>query len=71
MTYKLEPGLERITSPIVLIFPDHTESFSSGEEACKAAFDKRWRVVEIRAVESTVEIKLEEMDTPIGEESFF
>ena len=72
MTYKLEPGLSQITSPVVLIFPDHTESYASGAEACRAVFDRKWRVTEIRAVEGTVEIKLEEMEMPgNGEETFF
>ena len=76
MTYKLEPGLGRITSPITLLFPDgHTASFSSGEEACRAVYDRKYRVVEMRAVENTVEIRVEEMTTPIinlvGEETFF
>lgn len=72
MTYKLEPGLSRITSPVVLVFPDHTESFSSGAEVCRVVLDKKWRVAEIRAVEGTVEIKLEEMEMPgNGDETFF
>ena len=72
MTYKLEPGLGRIMSPILLRFPDE---ISSGEEACRAVYDRKYRVVEMRAVENTVEIRAEEMTTPlinpIGEETFF
>ena len=76
MTYKLEPGLGRIMSPILLSFPDgHTASFSSGEEACRAVYDRRYRVVEMRAVENTVEVRLEPAATPeinaVGEETFF
>lgn len=76
MTYKLEPGLGRIMSPILLRFPDgHTASFSSGEEACRAVYDRKYRVVEMRAVENMVEVRAEEMTTPIinpvGEETFF
>ena len=76
MTYKLEPGLARITSPIVLIFPNHTSlRYENGEEIVEAVFDKRWRVTEMRAAENTVEIRLEEMKVPevnpIGEETFF
>ena len=76
MTYKLEPGLGRIMSPILLCFPDgHTASFSSGEEVCRAVYDRKYRVVEMRAVENMVEIKLELTAVPeinpIGEETFF
>ena len=76
MTYKLEPGLSRITSPIVLIFPNHTsQRYESGERACEAVFDHRYRVVEMRAAGDMIEIRLEEMDVPdvnlIGEETFF
>lgn len=76
MTYRLEPGLARILSPITLHFPDHTTCrFSSGEELTGTVFDKRYRVVEMRAVDNTVEIRVEEMAVPeinaLGEETFF
>ena len=76
MTFKLEPGLARITSPIILLFPDHTtRRFSSGEDVCKAVFDKRWKVTEIRATGDVVEIRVEPMKVPevnaVGEETFF
>lgn len=76
MTYKLEPGLGRITSPTVLIFPDgHTQTFPSGEKVASATFDHRFRVTEIKAVENTVEIAIEEMAMPgvnwTGEEQTF
>ena len=76
MTYKIEPGLGRIVSPVVLLFPDgHTANYSSGEELIGAVFEQKYRVVEMRAVENTVEIKLKSMTTPIinpiGEEIFF
>lgn len=76
MTYKIEPGLGRIMSPVVLLFSDgHTANYSSGEEVCETVFDRKYRVVEMRAVDNTVEIKLEEAAVPavnaIGEETFF
>ena len=75
MTYKLEPGLSRITSPVRLIFPEGAEEYRSGLEACEAEFDKKWRVVELRVAGDVVEIRLTEMDVPavnpIGEETFF
>ncbi len=73
MTYKLEPGLSRITSRLVLIFPDGgKKEYENGAVACAAVFDKRWRVTEIRAAGNTIEIRVEEMDMPMnGEETFF
>jgi len=76
LTYKLEPGLARITSPVCLLFPSGEKmEFENGEMACEAVFDKRWRVTEMRAAGDAIEIKLEEMRVPevnpIGEETFF
>ena len=43
--------------------------------ATEGEFDKKWRVVELRAAGDIVEIRLTEMDMPtvnaIGEETFF
>ena len=76
MTYKLEPGLARITSPVLLIFPDGKEQkFESGKKACDAVFDHRYHAVEILAEQNTVHIRLEEPAilsmTWIGEEQSF
>lgn len=70
MTYKLEPGLSRITSPIILIFPggEKTE-YRNGEAAYAAVFDRKWKVAEIAAKENKIEISLEESDEP--DQSFF
>ena len=74
MTYKIEPGLGRIMSPVVLLFPDgHTANYSFGEEVCETVFDRKYRVVEMRSVENAVEIRVEEMAVPeinaVGEET--
>ena len=76
MTYRLEPGLCRITSPVLLIFPDGTEKrYENGREVTEAVFGRRWRVADIRAVDNTVEIRVEESLAPeinaVGEETFF
>ena len=76
MTYKIETRLGRIMSPVTLLFPDgHTANYSSGEELMGQVFDRKYRVVEMRAVENTVEIKLELTAVPeinaVGEETFF
>jgi len=76
MTYKLNPELRLITSPVVLLFPGGARhSYTSGAAVAEKTFNERYRVAEIRAVESVIEIKLESMTTPvinaIGEETFF
>ena len=76
MTYKLEPGLSRIMSPITLLFPTGLKKeYQSGKEVCEMAFDRNYRVTEIWAAGDRIEIKLEPMTTPminpIGEETFF
>ena len=76
MTYKLEPGLSRISSPVCLLFPSGEKmEFENGEMACGAMFDKRWKVTEMRASDGVIEVVVEEMGVPsvnpIGEETFF
>lgn len=59
MTYKLEPGLRRITSPVIIILPDRTrKGYGSGTEACEDTFDHSYRVAEIKAVDGIIEIIL-------------
>ena len=59
MTYKLEPGLTRITCPVLLLFPDGTEKrYENGEEVAGAVFDKKWRVTKIWAAGNVIEIRL-------------
>ena len=78
MTYKLNPAIEKIISPVVLLLPDGTRhTYENGKSVCEAVFEQRYTVKEIRAAENTVELTLEEMTVPmiqsIGEEqvSFF
>ena len=75
LTYKLEPGLTRITSPVRLVMKDEVREFESGLAATEAEFDKKWKVTEIRAAGDVVEVSVIETDVPyvkpIGEETFF
>ena len=76
MTYKLNPAIAKISSPVTLIFPGGARhEYSSGTAVAEKTFNEKYRVVEIRAVESVIEIELEPMTTPvinaIGEETFF
>lgn len=79
MTYKLNPELRKIRSPIILVFPDGTEKFlTSGAMIANAVFDKRYDTAEITAKDNMIRLKLiDQQDMPtinwIGEEavSFF
>ena len=78
MTYKLNPALNKIQSPVVLIFPEgNQQQYSSGAAAADMAFDKKYLIASMKAVDSNIEIRLEEPSVNeinwIGEEavSFF
>ena len=65
MTYKLEPGLARITSSVLLLFPDGTEKrYENGEEVVGAVFDRKWIVDEIKAKDAEIKITLKESVQP-------
>lgn len=76
MTYKLNPELRLITSPVTLIFPGGARhEYRSGTAVADQVFNERYRVTEIRAAGGVIEISLEPIITPvinaIGEETFF
>ena len=59
-TFKLEDGLDRIVSPITLIFPDHSKiSYKNGQELSAAAFDRLYIIKSIAAVDDEIGIILE------------
>lgn len=66
-------GIESIMGPITLITGDERIDFKNGEELAGYSFDKKYKVKSIWAVDSVVEIELEELDRVVGneEESFF
>ncbi len=68
MTYKLEPRLSCIVSPMV---DGERREYSSGVEACEDAFDHSYRVEEIQAVDGVIYIYLSVDDSISGDESFF
>lgn len=78
MTYRLNPAIEKIISPIVIVFKDGQRiEFSDGKSAASAVFDKHYIVTCVRAVRDRVELTITENKGPeinwIGEEniSFF
>ena len=65
MTYKLNPELRKIQSPVVLVFPDgETREFECGFAVAEADFEQRYLIQAIRALDSIIEIKLIECDSP-------
>lgn len=62
-TFRLEEGLDRIVSPINLIFPDHSKvSYKNGTELATVVFDRSYRIKSIAAVDDEIGIILEEGD---------
>lgn len=61
MTYKLNPSLEKIQSPVILILPDgERREYIDGAAVVEDVFDKMLLINTVRAVGNTVEIKLAE-----------
>lgn len=76
MTYRMNPELAVIESPVVLVFPDgRRESFADGAAVAESKFTDRYRIKRLVAVDNTVEIQLMTITVaavnPIGEETFF
>ena len=65
-TFRLEEGLDRIVSPINLIFPDHSKAcYKNGTELATVAFDRSYRIKSIAAVDDEIGIILEEGDASV------
>ena len=59
--YRLEEGLDRIVSPVTLIFPDLVKiSFDNGQAVAGAGFDRPYIIKSIAAVDDEIGIILEE-----------
>ena len=71
MTYKLDPVVEKIKSPVVLIIGDKKKSYESGKNAAEDVFDKRYVVESLRSAGEAIEVELKIAPPLDGEESFF
>jgi len=78
MTYKLNPEIRKILSPVVLAFPDGTkQQYENGIVTADAVFDHMYVISTVCAVDDVIELKLVEQMAPMmnwsGEEaaSFF
>lgn len=66
MTYKLNPEIRKIISPIVMIFPDGTkQQYESGKAAAYTVFDHKYTISTLCAVNDIIELKLVEQEAPI------
>ena len=62
-TYQLEKGLERMLSPVTLIFPDRSKkSYRNGEALAAARFERSYTIKSIAAVDDEIGIILEEAE---------
>lgn len=65
MTYKLNPEIRKILSPVVLIFPDGMkQQYLDGNAATEAVFDRKYVVSTIRAEDDIIKLMLVEQETP-------
>lgn len=62
MTYKLNNGIKKIQSPIVLLFCGQELRFSNGTKLAEKEFDKPYVIDEITAKDSLVFITVSEKD---------
>ena len=74
MTYKLNPEIQKIMSPVILLFPNgDRQEYDNGKKVAEDAFVCKFIVSEMRAVNGRIEVKLTELDAPnmnwSGEES--
>ena len=80
MTYKLNPEVKKITSPITIKFDgaDDVLNFANGVALAEADFDKNYLIESVSAKDGSIEITIRENDMVnvvnwVGEEavSFF
>lgn len=76
MTYKINPIIERIQSPVGLLLPGSVQrSYESGSAACADSFERNLITGKIKAEGSTVVIEMVENQNPAtnwtGEEQSF
>jgi hypothetical protein len=59
MTFKLNPELDKLLSPVILIFPDGMrKEYRPGAKVMAAVFEQRYRIASLTDVDNTVEITL-------------
>lgn len=62
MTYKLDPSVSKITSPILLIYDGYEKVFENGKQLADADFDKYYLIDNISIKDDMIAVKLKEND---------
>ena len=60
MTYKLNPEIEKIISPVVVTDGKNRWEFANGRKAEEAVFDKQYNIISYKAEGDKVEVSVEE-----------
>ena len=61
MTYKLNPNIKMILSPIILVFPEGNRAcYPNGKAAKDASFEKPYQIETLKAIEKSIEVTLRE-----------
>ncbi|MBR1796575.1 MAG: hypothetical protein IJ757_00955 [Clostridiales bacterium] len=71
MTYRLNPAIEKIESPVTIVLLDtgQEKRYSSGAEATRDTFDHGYNIRSMKAVDGMLVIEMELADSP--DETFF
>ncbi len=65
MTYKLNPIIEKMQSPVRIILPDESvREYESGADAAADTFDNHYNIQSIKSDGNIIEIKAEAVESP-------
>ena len=59
MTYKVDPAVAKITSPVIAVFDGEEKCYENGKELADDCFDKNYMIVEISARDNAVVLTFE------------
>lgn len=72
MTYKLDPSIEKIISPVILTYPNGwQQEFTDGKAVMEQNFSEKYSISSIRAKEHKVQIVIRTVDSIDADISFF
>lgn len=74
MTYRLEPFIEKIASPVICVFGSEEVEYADGATLARETFDMYWLVDSIYVRGDKIVLVMRENDlanSECGEESFF
>ena len=72
MTFKLNPEVRKIISPVILVFPDGSQKeYECGSQVADAVFDRRYSISGIKAANNSIILTVQEAEYLNGTDSFF